>query len=275
MLRLGSGVNAPCTAWMLLHEHFVCCRQEQLPNTACACGIATAKTNVIILSLILKPFILFLLFWALLLFSSQKSLSRHWPVWSQLGSEPTWISTTAELQNHGWGMSRSWMFPQLKLLSLSPQPCIFDLTLQLRELSMLWDLGHFHLACQGHAKAAQTHSIFRQWNTSAIPSSAQGTLPKPVWQFNTLPGLRHTAGAVCSVPRGKPVIRSRGSHTFLLPALVSCNVDTAWGAENENVLVSNPAESLEPEAERAAAPTPVNHTHVHNRRQLTSFQHLY
>lgn len=93
--------------------------RKQLPNTACVCGIATAKTNVIILSLILKPFILFLLFWALLLFSSQKSLSRRWPVWSQLGSEPTWISTSGEPQNHGWGMSRSRMFPQLKMLSLS------------------------------------------------------------------------------------------------------------------------------------------------------------
>lgn len=173
--------------------------RKQLPNAACACGIATAKTNVIILSLILKPFILFLLFWALLLFSSQKSLSRRWPVWSQLGSEPTWISTTGELQNHGWGMSRSWMFPQLKLLSLSPlQPCIFELALQLRELR-LGVFPHCMLGSRQGCPPDQTQSIFRQWNTSATPSSAQGTLPKPVWQFNTLPGpsTRQGQSAAC------------------------------------------------------------------------------
>lgn len=36
--------------------------RKQLPNAEFVCGIATAKTNVIVLSLILKPFILFLLF---------------------------------------------------------------------------------------------------------------------------------------------------------------------------------------------------------------------
>lgn len=84
------------------------------------CVCATTKTNVIILSLILNLLILFLLFWALFLFPSQKSLSRSRPLWPQLGSEPTWIITSGELQNHGWGTPRSWMFPQLKLLTRSP-----------------------------------------------------------------------------------------------------------------------------------------------------------
>lgn len=36
--------------------------RKELPNIVCACGITPAKTNVIILILILRPFILFLLF---------------------------------------------------------------------------------------------------------------------------------------------------------------------------------------------------------------------